>query len=129
MNDIKTIIKAIRKGHNPVTGELFNTNILSDDPMIGKEIIKLALTTQDGLTYRKKESQNALNRNVDLILKELRRWRSDTAKQLRLPAYYIFNDRELSEIAAGDVVEKADLLLIRGISNNKFEAYGEDIYS
>ena len=129
MNDIKTIIEAIRRGYNPVTGELFNTNILSDDPMICKEIIKLALTTQDGLTYRKQESQNALNRNVDLILEELRRWRLDAATQLGLPAYYVFTDKELFEIAAGDVVEKADLLLIKGISHKKFEAYGEDIFS
>ena len=39
MNNIKTIIEAIRKGYNPMTGEMFDTSILSEDPQICKEIL------------------------------------------------------------------------------------------
>lgn len=37
---------------------MFDTSILSEDPQICKEILKLALNTQDRITYKKQESYN-----------------------------------------------------------------------
>ena len=128
MDNIEMIIEAIRKGINPVTGEIFDVSILSEDPIISKEIIKLALTTQNSLTHKKQDSINALNRNAEDIFQELKEWRLVVACESGLPAYYVFSDKELWNIAKGDVIEKVDLMLIKGISYVKYSNYGDEIF-
>lgn len=128
MEDIKSILDAIRNGINPLTGEIFDVSILSEDPRIAREIVKLALSTQNDISYTKKDSVNALHRDSKAIFEALSAWRLEMASMLQLPAYYIFSNKQLWAIAEGDVIEKADLLLIKGIQTNKYEAYGDEVY-
>lgn len=128
MDEIKDILRAIRSGCNPITGEIFDTKILSEDPTISREILKLALQTQGNIRMKKLPSVNALGRDADAIFKELRAWRLDVAHIINLPAYYVFSDKDLWEIAKGDVVEIDDLLFIKGINHKKYELYAADIF-
>ncbi len=45
-----------------------------------------------------------------------------------LPAYCIFKDDELMEIASGDVIRKEDLKHICGINKKRYELYADAIY-
>lgn len=101
MDNIEMIIEAIRKGINPVTGEIFDVSILSEDPIISKEIIKLALTTQNSLTHKKQDSINALNRNAEDIFQELKEWRLGVACESGLPAYYVLRQRTMEYCKRG----------------------------
>ena len=129
MDEIKDILRAIRSGCNPITGEIFDTRILSDDPTISREILKLALQTQSNVRMKKLPSVNALDRDANTIFKELKAWRLDVAHIINLPAYYVFSDKDLWEIAKGDVVEIEDLLFIKGINLKKYELYAEEVYA
>lgn len=55
----------------------------------------------------------------------LRKLRKEVADAESVPAYAVFTDAELSEIAKLEVVSKSDLLKIPGIGKNKAEKYGK----
>ena len=128
MEEIKKILAAIRTGVNPVTGELFDVSLLSENAQVSREIIKLALSTQKDITYKKKDSNNLLKRDAKTIFDALCEWRREASRTLDLPAYYIFTNKELWAIAEGDVIEKTDLLLVKGIKTRKYEAHGDEVF-
>lgn len=128
-DELLVIIKSLTGGINPVTGELFDKNILTEDLEISKAILILALSTQEHLILSKKsESTNSKHRRSDLIWAKLKAWRLEKAIELKLPAYCVFSDKELWSIAEGDVEIKEDLLFIKGIKKTRYELYGEDIF-
>ncbi len=57
----------------------------------------------------------------------LRSWRLETSRANGVPAYVVFTDRSLEEIAARKPVTLADLSVVHGIGPAKLEQYGEDI--
>jgi DNA helicase-2/ATP-dependent DNA helicase PcrA len=57
----------------------------------------------------------------------LRAWRLETSRANGVPAYVVFTDRSLEEIAARKPVTLADLSVVHGIGPAKLEQYGEDI--
>ncbi len=57
----------------------------------------------------------------------LKAWRAEVAKEHNLPAYVIFHDATLAEIARRRPQSLADLQGISGIGSKKLEAYGEDV--
>jgi ATP-dependent DNA helicase RecQ len=57
----------------------------------------------------------------------LRAWRAETAKERNVPAYVIFHDATLREIAIARPASLADLSHISGVGDRKLEAYGEAI--
>ncbi len=57
----------------------------------------------------------------------LRAWRSEVAKQHDLPAYVVFHDATLAEIAREAPATLAALATISGVGARKLEAYGDDI--
>ena len=85
-------------GVNPETGEVVDLS----DPNISKAMLELALLTQDGLSYKKDGGENLLQYPSEKLFNELKTWRLEEAHIQGLPAYYIFSDRELREIANGD---------------------------
>ncbi|TDM09748.1 MAG: DNA helicase RecQ [Ideonella sp. MAG2] len=57
----------------------------------------------------------------------LKTWRSEVAKEHNLPAYIVFNDATLAQMAA-DAPDTLDALAnISGVGAKKLEAYGRDI--
>ncbi len=63
------------------------------------------------------------------LREQLKIWRSTTAKTAGVPAYVVFNDATLYEIAARRPQTDDDLLSISGIGPVKLERYGEDIHA
>lgn len=56
---------------------------------------------------------------------ELRKLRKQIADSDAVPAFAVFTDYELSEIAKLDMVSEAALMKVNGIGNKKIEKYGK----
>jgi ATP-dependent DNA helicase RecQ len=65
---------------------------------------------------------------LDLELFEaLRTWRAATARAMGVPAYVVFPDATLAEVARRRPRSEDDLLEVKGIGPRKLEAYGADL--
>jgi ATP-dependent DNA helicase RecQ len=61
------------------------------------------------------------------VFERLRAWRAATAKEQGVPAYIIFHDATLREIAAAAPSTLADLGKISGVGENKLAKYGQHV--
>jgi ATP-dependent DNA helicase RecQ len=61
------------------------------------------------------------------LFEQLRAWRTATAKEQGVPAYVIFHDATLRQIAAKSPTSLAELATVSGIGENKLAKYGEQI--
>ncbi|MFF5207095.1 DNA helicase RecQ [Streptosporangium sp. NPDC000396] len=61
------------------------------------------------------------------VFEQLRAWRAATAKEQGVPAYVIFHDATLREIAAAPPSSLADLAKVNGVGENKLAKYGQQI--
>lgn len=61
------------------------------------------------------------------LLDRLRAWRAATAKERNVPAYVIFHDATLRDIARQRPDSIEGLATISGVGDRKLDAYGEDI--
>ncbi|WP_248281061.1 DNA helicase RecQ [Azoarcus sp. TTM-91] len=61
------------------------------------------------------------------LFDRLRAWRAETAKERNVPAYVIFHDATLREIAVARPSSRDELAGISGIGDRKLDAYGDAI--
>ncbi|MGC5017970.1 DNA helicase RecQ [Micromonospora sp. DT47] len=61
------------------------------------------------------------------LFDRLRAWRAATAKEQGVPAYVIFHDATLRQIATDAPASLADLSRVNGVGENKLAKYGEQI--
>ncbi|WP_424528935.1 DNA helicase RecQ [Sphaerisporangium viridialbum] len=61
------------------------------------------------------------------VFERLRAWRAATAKEQGVPAYVIFHDATLREIATGSPSSLAELGKVSGVGENKLAKYGQQI--
>ncbi|HRP95813.1 MAG TPA: DNA helicase RecQ [Rhodocyclaceae bacterium] len=61
------------------------------------------------------------------LFDRLRAWRAATAKARNVPAYVIFHDATLREIAIARPTSLTELAGVSGIGDRKLDAYGEEI--
>ncbi|WP_028925779.1 DNA helicase RecQ [Pseudonocardia acaciae] len=61
------------------------------------------------------------------VFERLRAWRGATAKEQGVPAYVIFHDATLREIASRMPTSLAELSTISGVGENKLAKYGEGV--
>jgi ATP-dependent DNA helicase RecQ len=61
------------------------------------------------------------------IFEQLRAWRAAAAKEQGVPAYVIFHDATLREIATALPASLADLGKINGVGENKLAKYGQQV--
>jgi ATP-dependent DNA helicase RecQ len=61
------------------------------------------------------------------VFEQLRAWRAGAAKEQGVPAYVIFHDATLRQIAAQAPASLAGLAAISGIGENKLARYGQEI--
>ncbi len=61
------------------------------------------------------------------LLERLRAWRASTAKERNVPAYVIFHDATLRDIARQKPDSIDELATISGVGDRKLDAYGRDI--
>lgn len=57
----------------------------------------------------------------------LRKWRLDESRKRRVPAYVVFNDETLSQIAASRPRTFAELLAVPGVGPSKLENFGHHV--
>ncbi|HEY1042308.1 MAG TPA: DNA helicase RecQ [Telluria sp.] len=63
------------------------------------------------------------------IFDKLRWWRVETARAHNVPAYVVFQDATLREIAKAKPVSLDDLRFVSGVGDKKLASYGEEIIS
>jgi ATP-dependent DNA helicase RecQ len=61
------------------------------------------------------------------VFERLRAWRMEAARRHGVPAYVIFHDATLREIASARPASLEDLRGISGVGARKLEAYGAEI--
>jgi len=61
------------------------------------------------------------------VFEQLRAWRATAAKEQGVPAYVIFHDATLRQIAAESPASLAELGTVSGIGENKLAKYGQQI--
>ncbi|MEV3965118.1 DNA helicase RecQ [Nocardia sp. NPDC050193] len=61
------------------------------------------------------------------LFEKLRQWRADTAKEQGVPAYVVFHDATLRDIAARKPADLRELGTVNGVGENKLARYGEQV--
>ncbi len=61
------------------------------------------------------------------LYQRLREWRSETARRQGVPAYVVFHDRTLTELAARRPSDLVELGALPGIGRAKLDRYGKDL--
>ncbi|MEO3928312.1 DNA helicase RecQ [Micromonosporaceae bacterium B7E4] len=69
----------------------------------------------------------ALPPAAEPVFERLRAWRAATAKEQGVPAYVIFHDATLRQIAAEPPATLAELARVNGVGENKLAKYGQQI--
>jgi ATP-dependent DNA helicase RecQ len=80
-----------------------------------------------GSTPRSKASQSDLPLAAQPIFEALRSWRAGIARSHGVPAYVIFHDASLREIALARPDSLEALSHVNGVGAKKLESYGESI--
>jgi len=103
---------------------------------LSSEVLQDKLTI-DLAAYKKKEKnpkkKTKTKTNVDDLVydenlfEQLRSWRTQLAREMKMPPYIILNDRTMKLICAELPKTSADLLAIEGIGKGKLEKYGMKI--
>ncbi|HEY1116216.1 MAG TPA: HRDC domain-containing protein, partial [Acidimicrobiales bacterium] len=62
-----------------------------------------------------------------VVFEELRRWRSEVARRQGGPAFIIFGDAPLKEIATARPADLRALSRIKGVGPSKLDSYGDDV--
>ncbi|MDR1424732.1 MAG: DNA helicase RecQ [Azoarcus sp.] len=78
-------------------------------------------------TRRKTASHDIPGGMPTALFDRLRAWRASTAQERNVPAYVIFHDATLRDIAIARPGTPDDLRKISGIGDRKLEAYGKEI--
>ncbi len=74
-------------------------------------------------------AESALSPVEQAIFEKLRWWRVETARKHNVPAYVIFHDATMREIAKAQPASLDDLRSISGVGEKKLDTYGEEIIS
>jgi ATP-dependent DNA helicase RecQ len=74
-----------------------------------------------------KAAQPELAPDVAPVFERLRTWRGATAKEQGVPAYVIFHDATLREIASRRPASLAELGTVSGVGETKLARYGEQV--
>ena len=72
-------------------------------------------------------TETDLSVSQQAIFERLRWWRVETAREHNVPAYVIFHDATLREIAKAQPVSLDDLRVVSGVGEKKLESYGPQI--
>ena len=93
----------------------------------GERTVALRTWREPKRAARARGTQEALAGPAQALFERLRAWRAEAARRHGVPAYVIFHDATLREIARTGAASLDALRAISGIGARKLEAYGEDI--
>jgi ATP-dependent DNA helicase RecQ len=99
--------------------------------LTGGELIQLRQYQKPLKTARVSKSkgfaESGMSAAEQLIFEKLRWWRVETARKHNVPAYVIFHDATMREIAKAQPASLDDLRGVTGVGEKKLETYGEEI--
>jgi ATP-dependent DNA helicase RecQ len=72
-------------------------------------------------------ADEGLDAAAQAVFERLRRWRAELSRQRDVPAYVIFDNRTLAEIARRRPSDPAGLLAVPGVGEKKRAAYGDAV--
>ena len=72
-------------------------------------------------------TETGLSASQQQLFEKLRWWRMETARSHNLPAYVIFHDNTLREIARAGPITLDDLRQVSGVGEKKLQSYGAQI--
>jgi ATP-dependent DNA helicase RecQ len=78
-------------------------------------------------TRTARAAQPALSPEAEPVFERLRAWRGTTAKEQGVPAYVIFHDATLREIASRRPASLTELGAVSGVGETKLARYGEQV--
>lgn len=78
-----------------------------------------------GTRNRKARSTDVLTSAGFDLFEKLRQLRLEIAKEEAMPPYIIFSDKTLVDMCAKAPVDKAGMLAVSGVGENKFQKYGQ----
>lgn len=101
----------------------------------GEEIVQLRQYQKPVKTKRISHAPNKSHADIganlspqeQILFDKLRWWRVETARKHNVPAYVIFHDTTLCEIAKEKPLSLHDLRGVSGVGEKKLETYGEEI--
>ena len=109
-------------------GSVLKVTDIGKEIVFGKckaELVQLQLKTAQPSKEKKKQEQNIrVDAGVDLY-EALRKLRKQIAESEKLPAYIIFNDATLREMASEKPLTEEEMLAVSGVGQHKFEKYGQ----
>jgi ATP-dependent DNA helicase RecQ len=123
------IRQLIALGHVSAEGE-FNTLSLAEsarDVLRGESEIRLRVQAEGRGRKAKSNAGRPGLQVEDPVLARLKTWRSATARTRNVPAYIVFNDATLLEMASERPQSLLALGAISGVGAKKLDAYGEDL--
>ncbi len=106
--------------------ELFNNAKTEAISIIEASEIKIDTLKSESKTDEKKP-KIVLNAEEQKLFTLLRSFRLKISEKEKVPAFRVFHDTELKNIARQRPKTKEELLNIKGIANKKYEKYGVDI--
>lgn len=114
-------IEIAYQDHNTLKLTPFGWEILK-----GEHKVELTVPQKiDPKAKKKKVAKDTSGANTDLF-ETLRQLRARIAREEKVPAYIIFNDKSLKEMAVDMPVHENAFLSISGVGMQKMESYGEE---
>jgi ATP-dependent DNA helicase RecQ len=97
------------------------------------DVLRGAITVAANLPDEKKD-RNEITENGEIeydreLFELLRLKRKELADTANVPAYIIFSDRSLTEMATSYPQHKSSMLDIHGVGAHKYEKYGEEFFT
>ncbi|MFF4952748.1 DNA helicase RecQ [Streptomyces chattanoogensis] len=125
----------LAQGLLAVEGE-YGTLVLTDasgEVLRGERKVPMRREPEKAARAAKTKTKSGKRAPVDLpeealpVFEALRAWRGRTAKEQGVPAYVIFHDATLREIATARPATAAALGTVNGVGENKLAKYGQQI--
>ena len=91
----------------------------------GRAVLGGTETIEVALEPERRRSAAASADADPALFERLRAWRAEVARRQGVPAYIIFHDRTLSELAAQKPADLAAMEALPGIGRSKLDRYGE----
>lgn len=82
---------------------------------------------KEGKPQKYSAQDDVLNADEIKLLDALKLWRSEKAKDQKLPTYFIATNQELISLVKYKPLQKEELMDIKGFGKHKIENYGEEI--
>lgn len=89
--------------------------------------VDTAFIIQENKEYIYNKEEIILNNHEEKILLALKLWRTDRAKEQKIPLYCIASNKELLALAKTKPLKREDLQSIKGFGKHKVESYGDEI--